>query len=169
MRGKHSACSFTGHRPGKLPWGMNEADPRCQNLKKRLWDAVEGAYQEGIRHFICGMALGCDLFFAEEVLRLRQMHPEVTLEAAIPCLTQADGWPAVQQRRYRAIVEQCDFETVVQEKYSSTCMQRRDRYMVDHSSMLIAVFDGLPGGTCYTVQYAIEQGINVVDLPAVLQ
>ena len=87
MRGKHSACSFTGHRPGKLPWGMNEADPRCQNLKKRLWDAVEGAYQEGIRHFICGMALGCDLFFAEEVLRLRQMHPEVTLEAAIPCLS----------------------------------------------------------------------------------
>ena len=93
----------------------------------------------------------------------------MTLEAAIPCLTQADTWPQAQQRRYRALLEQCDYETVVQEKYSSTCMQRRDRYMVDHSAMLIAVFDGLPGGTRYTVQYAMERGVNVVDLPAMLR
>ncbi|MBU5627656.1 DUF1273 domain-containing protein [Oscillibacter sp. MSJ-2] len=169
MRGRQSTCSFTGHRPGKLPWGTDEGDLRCLNLKQRLWDAVEAAYQEGMRHFICGMALGCDLFFAEAVLRLREMHPEVTIEAAIPCLTQADTWPPAQQRRYRALLAQCDYETVVQEKYSSTCMQRRDRYMVDHSSILIAVFDGLPGGTRYTVQYAMERGVSVVDLPTVLR
>ena len=42
MRGRQSTCSFTGHRPGKLPWGMDEGDLRCRNLKQRLWDAVEG-------------------------------------------------------------------------------------------------------------------------------
>lgn len=54
------------------------------SLKARIADAVEAAYQEGFRHFLCGMALGCDLYFCECVLRLRQMHPDVTVEAAVP-------------------------------------------------------------------------------------
>ena len=75
-------CCFTGHRPEKLPWGDDEADPRCRALKRKLADAVEAAYEEGMRHFICGMARGCDLFFAEAVLALRERRGDVTLEAA---------------------------------------------------------------------------------------
>lgn len=44
-------------------------------------------------------------------------------------------------------------------------MQRRDRYMVDHASLLIAAFDGSPGGTRYTLEYAMRQGLQIVDLP----
>ena len=57
MRGRQWACCFTGHRPGKLPWRYDEEDPRCLALKRRIADAVEAAYQEGFRHFLCGMAL----------------------------------------------------------------------------------------------------------------
>ena len=53
MRGRQSACCFTGHRPGKLPWRYNEEDLRCVSLKARIADAVEAAYQEGFRHFLC--------------------------------------------------------------------------------------------------------------------
>ena len=48
MRGRQSACCFTGHRPGKLPWRYNEEDLRCVSLKARIADAVEAAYQGGI-------------------------------------------------------------------------------------------------------------------------
>ena len=48
-------------------------------------------------------------------------------------------------------------------------MQRRDRYMVDHSSLLIAAFDGTPGGTQYTMQYAMSRGVSIVDLPLILE
>ena len=78
--------------------------------------------------------------------------------------TQADSWPAAQRQRYRALVESCDFETMVSSVYSSSCMQRRDRYMVDHASLLIAAFDGSAGGTRYTVEYAMRRGLDVVDL-----
>ena len=44
-------------------------------------------------------------------------------------------------------------------------MQRRDRYMVDHASLLIAAFDGTAGGTRYTVEYALSRGLSIVDLP----
>ena len=111
------------------------------------------------------MAEGCDLYCAEAVLALRERHSEVTLEAAIPCPTQADSWSAAQRERYRRILEQCDYETMVQERYTRECMQRRNRYMVDHSDLLIAVHDGLPGGTRYTIEYALRRGVNIIDVP----
>ena len=153
MRSRQISCCFTGHRPEKLPWRYHEADPRCLSLKQRIADAAEAAYEEGYRHFLCGMALGCDLYFCEAVLALREKHPDMTVEAAVPCPTQADSWP----------------ETLVSAQYTPYCMQRRDRYMVDHASLLIAAFDGTPGGTQYTMQYAMSRGVSIVDLPLLLE
>ena len=169
MRSRQISCCFTGHRPEKLPWRYDEADPRCLSLKRRIAAAVEAAYEEGHCHFLCGMALGCDLYFCETVLALRDRHPDVTVEAAVPCPTQADAWAPDQRERYTRLVEACDFETLVSAKYTPYCMQRRDRYMVDHSSLLIAAFDGIPGGTRYTMQYAMSRRVSIVDLPLILK
>ena len=109
-------------------------------------------------------AQGCDLYFCEAVLALRERYQEVTVEAAIPCPTQADAWPEAERDRYRELVARCDMETMVSDTYSSTCMQRRDRYMVDHAMLLIAAFDGTAGGTRYTVEYALRRGIEIVDV-----
>ncbi|HIY06788.1 MAG TPA: DUF1273 domain-containing protein, partial [Candidatus Evtepia faecigallinarum] len=124
-------CCFSGHRPPRLPWGSQEDDPRCLELKDRLARALTEAYHEGYRHFLCGMAQGTDLYFCQAVLDLRQTHPEVTLEAAIPFTGQADRWPEADRRRRQALLDQCDLETVVQHTYSPGCMNRRNRYMVD--------------------------------------
>ncbi len=165
MRGKQVSCCFTGHRSVKLPWGSDENDKRCLALKERLYAAAESAILEGTEHFICGMAEGCDLYFCETVLELKQRFPHITLEAALPCPTQADYWDAAMRARYKSLLERCDYETMVAEKYSPGCMQRRNRYMVDHSSLLIAAHDGLPGGTRSTIEYALRCGVNVVDIP----
>ena len=111
------------------------------------------------------MAQGADLYFCQAVLDLRQRHPEVTLEAAIPFAGQADHWSAADQRRRMTLLDQCDLETVVQHTYTPGCMNRRNRYMVDHASLLIAVHDGLPGGTRRTIEYALRRGIGIVDIP----
>ena len=164
MRGRPVTCCFTGHRPNKLPWGNNEEDRRCLALKKAIADAVEAAYLEGFRHFICGMAMGCDLYFAEAVLALRAAGNPLTLEAAIPFPGQAAAWPPDQQSRYRDILAQCDYETVVQERYTPYCMIRRNRYMVDHSALVIAAYNGEAGGTRQTLEYAIRQSVPFVDI-----
>ena len=41
-------------------------------------------------------------------------------------------------------------------------MEKRNRYMVDHADLLIAVWDGRPSGTGKTVQYAQQQGKHVL-------
>ena len=162
---KEKTCCFTGHRPDKLPWGEREEDPRCLRLKGRLAQEVEEAYASGLRRFISGMARGCDLYFAEAVLALREYHGDVTLECARPCETQADSWPEAERARYRAILDQCDYETLVQHHYDRFCMMRRNRYMVDRSRRLIAVYNGAPkGGTCQTLLYAMKKGLDTVIL-----
>jgi len=162
---KMTSCAFTGHRIGKLPWKGNEEDPRCVRLKQMIFDAVQAVYQSGIRHFICGMALGCDQYFCEAVLSLRAEHEEITLEAAVPWEGQAEKWSAQQKKRYERLLAECDYLTVVQSEYSPDCMMRRNRYMVDSSSVLIAAFNGMPGGTMNTLLYAMRSGLELVQLP----
>ena len=96
---------------------------------------------------------------------MRAQYPGVTVEAALPCPTQTEGWPREQQLRHARLVAACDLETVVSREYTAGCMLRRDRYMVDHASLLIAAFDGSPGGTRYTMEYAMRQGLEITDLP----
>ena len=158
-----SVC-FSGYRPEKLPWGENEADPRCENLKKRLYNAVCDACEDGYAHFICGMARGADLYACEAALAARERYPHITVEAAIPCPTQADGWPEAERARWRSLIERCDFETLVQARYALGCMQRRNRYMVEHSGRVVAGFGGQEGGPRLTVEYAMRQGLEVVLL-----
>lgn len=167
MRGRQSACAFTGYRPQKLPWRENEADPRCVALKRRLRAAIEDACRREMEHFICGMAQGCDLYFGEAVLEAKRDWPEITLEAAVPCPTQAYGWPAADRARWQRLLDACDYETMVQSQYSPGCMMRRNRYMVDHAALLIAVYDGERGGTQRTVEYAMRRGVPVIFVPPV--
>lgn len=165
VRARQVTCSFTGHRPEKLPWGENESDIRCAELKERLFDTVLAAYDQGYRHFLCGMARGSDFWFCEAVLRLQRLHTDVSLEAVIPFPGQADRWGREDRARYQRLLRSCSYETVVQEEYSPGCMQRRNRYMVDHASLLIAVNDGARGGTRSTIEYAFKRGVNVLDIP----
>lgn len=162
---REKTCCFTGHRAGKLPWGGNENDPRCEELKKRIFDAVEAVYGSGIRHYISGMALGGDTYFAEAVLRLREEHADVTLEAAIPHRDQASRWGDADRRRYESILERCDRITVLSDEYTPSCMDRRNRYMVDSSSVVIAAYNGKAGGTLNTLRYAIASELEIISLP----
>ncbi|HJB69806.1 MAG TPA: DUF1273 domain-containing protein [Candidatus Flavonifractor avistercoris] len=161
---RETTCSFTGHRPEKLPWRGDESDPRCLALKERLAAAVEDAYDKGMRHFLCGMARGADFYFCDAVLELRERRSGVTLEAVIPCEEQAARWSERERERWFSLVERCDGETMLQHHYDKGCMLRRNRYLVDHSSMLIAVYDGMLGGTMYTLSYAMKRGLETVIL-----
>ena len=159
---KERTCCFTGHRPSKLPWRQNENDPRCVQVKQELASRLEGIYETGFRHFMCGMAIGCDMYFAEAVLALRDKHPDVTLEAVIPCGTQPDRWAKPLRMRYTSLLDRCDSVKVLQIMYSRDCMMRRNMYMVDNSSLLLGCFMGIPGGTMNTIVYAERCGLKVV-------
>ena len=159
-------CAFTGQRPQHLPFGFNEEDERCIDLKKTLREQIINLIEnEGVTHFISGMAIGVDMYAAEIVLGLKASYPGITLESAIPCESQAAKWSEALRDRYFDIASKCDKETLIQTHYSPDCMDKRNRYMVDHADVLIAVWDGRPSGTGKTVRYAHQQGksVTVID------
>lgn len=162
---QNKICCFTGHRPQKLPFGANESDPRCIHLKNRLRHEIERQItKNSVAHFISGMAIGTDMYAAELVLELKKQYPQITLEAAIPCRSQACKWSEPLRIRYRGILSLCDKKTLLQDAYTADCMQNRNRYMVDCSDIIIAVWDGKPSGTGKTVRYAEECGKNIIIL-----
>lgn len=161
---KDRSCCFTGHRPQKLPWGFDESDERCDELKQRLRSAIKLAIAHGKTMFYTGVAMGTDVWAAELVLDMKEelRELEIKLVAVIPHLAQEEKYPEDLKRRYRRIVSDADDCIVLQEHYTDGCMQRRNRYMVDNSSMLIAVYSGDGGGTRFTFNYAKDHGLQII-------
>ena len=154
-------CCFTGHRPQKLGYGENSI--QCDELKNRLEEPIiELIEKEGVTHFISGVALGVDTYAANIVLKLKSNYPMITLECAIPCETQAVKWNERDRDIYYDLLSKSDKETLLQQKYTSDCMQKRNEYMVDNSNYVIAVWNGKPSGTGNTVKYAMKNNKMVL-------
>lgn len=157
-------CGFTGHRPEKLPWGTDERDERCLALKQRLEQVLRQEIRHGADTFLCGMARGCDFYFAEAVLTLKEQGLSLRLEAVLPCPEQAERWPAADRLRYERLLVECDGVYLLEPAYSEGCMLRRNRAMVDRADVILSVWDGSSGGTQSTVRYARRSGKRIVAL-----
>jgi len=156
-------CTFTGNRPIKLPWGYDERDRKCREIKEKLYAEVERAADEGYTRFICGMAQGSDLYFAEAVLTLKKTR-RVVLECALPYEGQADKWSEEFRRRHADILDRADLITILSPSYTPYCMHARNRYMVDKSSRIIALNYSDSGGAFKTIEYAKRKGLDVILL-----
>lgn len=159
-------CCFTGLRQQKMPFGFDESNELCKRIKnQREQEIIRMITEQQVTHFISGMALGVDQWAAEAVLSLEWQFPQITLECALPCETQAEAWTVEQRERYFSILERCSKETLLQKHYTSDCMQKRNGYMVNKSRYVIAVWDGSRGGTSNTVRFARHMGkeIRMID------
>lgn len=158
-------CCFTGHRPKKLPFKIEHDDEQFQKLKSVLsTEILRLIAQEKVTHFISGMAIGVDTICAEIILNLKSEYG-ITLECAIPCRNQNAKWNELQKATYEQILRQADIITYLQDDYSRGCMQKRNKYMVDKSLYIIAVWNGKKSGTKNTVTYAQKKNrkIKIID------
>lgn len=147
-------CCFTGHRPEKL----NASE---EKIKAELKSEIEMAIQEGYTEYLTGMARGTDLWAAEIVLDLRRENAQIKLICAIPFEGVERRWSEHWKELYRNICDGADQVHVIGKGYSHSIFQIRNEWMVQHSSRVIAVYNGSPGGTKNTINYAKRQGIPV--------
>ena len=52
----------------------------------------------------------------------------------------------------------------VSDGYAPGCMQKRNRYMADRSSVCVCWLSSETGGTYYTVRYAGRMGLEIINL-----
>lgn len=152
---KRIACvCFTGHRPQKI----NVSEDIARSLLDR---AVKQAVAKGYNTFITGMACGVDMWAAEIVLKYRRHNSNIRLVCAVPFQGFEKRRNIVERKAYHNILRRADYIQYVCDKYSPKCFQLRNEWMVDHSSKVIAVFNGLSGGTKNTINYAEKIGVPV--------
>ena len=129
-------CCFTGHRPEKLKRAEEE-------IKEGLKEAILKAVSDGYTTFITGMARGVDIWSGQIVLWLRQDNPELRLIAALPYPGCDSRWSASWRRQYVEVLEAADLVKAISPAYSVASFQKRDEWMVDQSSRVIAIYDGV--------------------------
>ena len=149
-------CCFTGHR--FLPENEKE------KISLALESTVLSLIHSGYRYFGAGGALGFDTLAAQTVLRLRQSYPDIRLILVLPCVSQADKWPPADVAVYQEIMGQANKIVYTSHEYTAGCMFKRNRHLVDHSSVCICYLEKSTGGTAYTVDYARKCGLKIINL-----
>ncbi len=157
----NQTVAFTGHRPEKIKNGIAEDSPAIQQLKESLRDAILEKINMGCTCFLSGMAMGADLWAAEIVLALKEDDPALKLVAVVPFTGQADRFPLRWKERYQAVLDRCDAVKVLSQSYYKSCFHVRNRWLVEHSAHLIAVYNGSRGGTMQTLNDALLKGHDV--------
>lgn len=147
---KARAVAITGHR-------VLYEDFNKEELKKLLTKFVD----KGFNTFLVGMALGFDTVCFQTLEEIRK-EKEVKIIACVPCLEQDYKFNYKQKEEYRRMLSSADEKIVLSKEYTSGCMQKRNRFMVDNSSALLAYVKRDFGGTVNTVNYAKKIGVPIV-------
>lgn len=126
---------------------------------------LDALYRRGYRRFLNGMAAGFDLAAAEAVLNFQAVRPDVDLVCVVPFPDHPCRFSATDRARYDAVLSRAAEVIYTGERYTPDCYARRNDFLVDHASYVVAYFEGTPsGGTYYTVRRAHRQHLPVENL-----
>ncbi len=149
---REHTVAFTGHR-----------DYKCE-AESELRITIRALYERGYRRFLSGMARGFDMAAAEAVVALRGELRDIELVAVVPFRSHSSSLNYEERRRYDAIIAAADRVVTLDAEYSPRSYHRRNDFLVDNSSYLVAYFDGSKGGTQYTVTRAHRSHLPVENL-----
>ncbi len=87
------------------------------------------------------------------------------MKSQCPFDTQSERWEPYSKLRYEWNLNQADIVTWVSHDYDRDCLNKRNRYMIENCDLLLAAYDGRPGGTKHAVDYARSIGKDIRLVP----
>lgn len=153
---REKTVCFTGHRAFRA----NDVLVAEAQLDLVLRDLISKGYTD----FAAGGAMGFDMLAEWTVLKLKKEYPHIKLHLILPCRDQTNGWNWMNLRAYEDILNRADDYIYTSEMYVRGCMHKRNRYLVDMSSVCVCYLKKKEGGTAYTVDYALKNGLEVINL-----
>ena len=153
---KQMTCCFTGHR--HMP------KDKYEEIKESTKSEVIKLINNGVRYFGAGGALGFDTLAAQIILELKKDYPKIKLILVLPCYNQTQKWGEKDIQIYEDIKSKCDKYVYISKEYNNECMLKRNRHLVDNSNYCICYFNKQTGGTAYTVRYAKERQLSIINI-----
>lgn len=158
-----SVC-FTGYRPEKFPFELNNGVPEFEEIKKRLYSVINDLIQNNCKSFYCGMARGFDILCGEAILDFKFLHNDLKLICVIPFEKQAQNFSQEWNVRYTNLIKNADKVIYLLKNYQAGCFHKRNRFMVDNCDYVITWYDGKHGGTESTLKYAEKKKCRIINL-----
>lgn len=158
MNFREKTVCFTGHR---------EIKAKDLNLYSTLYNTLENLILQGFLYFGAGGARGFEAMAAEVVLALKEKYLQIHLILVLPFKDQYDnekGWSSEEIQQYHDIKEKASKVVHTQKVYSSGCYYKRNRHLVDFSSICVCYQYKSTGGTAYTTKYAREKNLKILDI-----
>lgn len=149
---KSKSVAFTGHREVKQDFNQSK-------FKVFLQELINKGYQ----NFYVGMAVGFDTICFKTLQKLKSKN-DIKIIACIPCMEQDKKYTYLQKQEYQKMVKCANQKVIISKTYTPYCMQQRNMFMVDNSSLLVSYMYKNSGGTANTVNYAKRCGIKVINV-----
>lgn len=156
MKCREKTACFTGHR--KIP------PEKKKEITRRLKETLIQLINRGYLYFGAGGALGFDTMAEQAVLSLKEEYPQIKLILALPCKSQANAWSTEDKEVYMEIIRKADKVVYTSQEYFRGCMQKRNRHLVNFSSVCVCYLTKDTGGSAYTVRYAIFKGLSIENV-----
>lgn len=153
---KNKSCCFSGHRDIEVE--------KIPEIKQKLEEVLNKLIKEGYTDFYTGGAIGFDTVAAQCVLKIGENNPEIKLHVIHPCGNQTRGWSAENVAEFDRINSLAFESLYLNDEYFNGCMQVRNRYLVEQSSVIIAYLTRTSGGSAYTVKYAEKKGLKIINI-----
>lgn len=158
----------TGHRPIHNIYPYDVSHPKRIAVRERIIKELVQCVTNGYNTFISGMALGFDIDFAISVLELRDdmQIPGIYLRCAIPFKNWDVQWKPWDIEIYNKVLAAANnVVTVCEPGFAKWKYMARNKWMVDESDHVLALWNGqMGGGTYNTIRYALDQGKPVRNL-----
>lgn len=165
---------LTGHRPNKLG-GYDISTPSYQKLQNDLEQYIHYQLQSHdtvVGH--SGLALGADTVWSKAIMNMREKHSDrVKFHAEIPFMSQHSKWFKKSDIDFwHKQVDTADdstvygdFTTEITNAQAGKALNDRNIGMIDHSDVMLAIWDGSSSGTGNAVKYSLSMNkpIQFID------
>ena len=115
---------------------------------------------KGYTHFISSFANDTDVLLAQIIGSFRYKNKDLILEAVIPIENKLNSLDKI---KYALMLY--NKVTVIQEQCGPECFQKRNKYMIDNSDVVVALWDEKTSKEAYNaVNYARSQGKEIIRM-----
>ena len=135
-------CAIIGSRPDSFPWGLDEDDERCEELKHQLLGRITTAINNGVKNFAVAMDSSSGLYAAEVINAWRRSDNTICLTCIIPWEEQSTTWTPQLRGRYFIAQEKCSDVQFVSNSYTEDCEITALLDAVDMADAVIVVSSG---------------------------
>ena len=150
---RETSVCFTGHR--EIPLEKEEFI-RCSVI-----DVIRELAKSGYTDFYAGGASGFDMLASYCVLELKKEF-DIRLHIIMPYKKSINAYGSYERFKQKKLFESADSTEYLFGRYLAGCFHTRNRKLVDSSSVCVAYLEKESGGTYYTVNYAKENGLEII-------